>query len=41
MRTRERIHKNLQKKIGLSEGMALTPECHDRAVEEALKELAK
>ncbi|MFQ5798310.1 MAG: c-type cytochrome [Bacteroidota bacterium] len=39
--TWENIRNTLKKKLGLKDGMALTPQQHDQAVEEALKALAK
>lgn len=39
--TWENIRKTLKTKLGLKDGMALTPQQHDQAVEEALKALAK
>ncbi len=39
--TRESIRSTLKSKLGLNEGMALTPQQHDRAVEEASKAQAK
>lgn len=39
--TWDNIRKTLKRKLGLKDGMALTPQQHDQAVEEALKALAK